>query len=352
MGQAGILPLSRTGTVVLRIQNLGQKGGARQGEQRTQQPSHPVPCPSENLQHGHTHRPDNTSKGPPQPGGRAPVAIKGWGGGRCAAFTLKRNVLQVQSGRRGKGGQGRGKRQSFPCRRGERQGEGRGCGRPVAGRRGALAWACSSVHPGGAGAGATGEPAEGAVRPLRRPRGDTSPSCRRLGPPAGEGLPGSPTASSSLAYSPAAESARARRSPAARPPALSRPPPSAAVRAQPRPQHPQPAPGPGHAVLPVPRRVPGRDLREYLARPAPRLRARAACSSAPAAPRPSTPHRFPAFVCRAGWGRGAPPSAGPGGWPRPTCPSEPVVSVARPLGQTGRHGRLVLLGTQNVPLCL
>lgn len=227
MGQAGILPLSRTGTVVLRIQNLGQKGGARQGEQRTQQPSHPVPCPSENLQHGHIHRPDNTSKGPPQPGGRAPVAIKGWGGGRCAAFTLKRTVLQVQSGRRGKGGQGRGKRQSFPCRRGERQGEGRGCGRPVAGRRGALAWACSSVHPGGAGAGATGEPAEGAVRPLRRRRGDTSPSCRRLGPPAGEGLPGSPTASSCLAYSPAAESARARRSPAARPPALSRPPPSA-----------------------------------------------------------------------------------------------------------------------------
>lgn len=70
----------------------------------------------------------------------------------------------------------------------------------------------------------------------------------------------------------------------------------------------------------------------------------------PRVPAPRT--GFPAFVCRAGWGRGAPPSAGPGGWPRPTCPSEPVVSVARPLGQTGRHGRLVLLGTQNVPLCL
>lgn len=37
------------------------------------------------------------------------MSIKGWGGGRCAAFTLKRTVLQVQSGRRGKGGQGWGR---------------------------------------------------------------------------------------------------------------------------------------------------------------------------------------------------------------------------------------------------
>lgn len=46
MGQAGILPLSSTGTLVLRIQNPGQKGGARQGKQRTlgnQQPFQLVP---------------------------------------------------------------------------------------------------------------------------------------------------------------------------------------------------------------------------------------------------------------------------------------------------------------------
>lgn len=237
MGQAGNLPPSSTGTLVLRIQNPGQKGGARQGEQRTQdnqQPSHLVPCPSVNLQHGHIHRPDNTSKGPPQPGGRAPRAHQGLGWREVCCLHLEAYRPPNPEWQARERRPGPGKRQSFPCRRGERQGEGRGCGRPVAGRRGALAWACSSVHPGGAGA--AGEPAEGAVRPLRRPRGDTSPSCRRLGPPAGEGLPGSPTASSCLAYSPAAESARARRPPAARPPALSLSP--AALRRSPRPASP------------------------------------------------------------------------------------------------------------------
>lgn len=137
---------------------------------------------------------------------------------------------------------GPGKRQSFPRRRGESEGKGRGCGRPVAGRRGALAWACSSVHPGGAGAGAAGEPAEGAVRPLRRPRGDTSPSCRRLGPPAGEGLPGSPTASSCLAYSPAASPpVRAGRQLPARSLAR-RPPPQSAPSLARTPRSPRPAP--------------------------------------------------------------------------------------------------------------
>lgn len=224
--------------------------------------------------------------------------------------------------------QGRGK-VSLPGREeGREGGVARGCGRPVAELRGAVAAAaspaCSSVRPGAAGA-----PAEGAVRPLRRPRGDSAPSCRRLGPPAGEGLPASHSVFL-LGAQLHGESAHARR-PAGCPPVhpLARRPPPQSAPSLVSTASLQPALGSGHAVLPVPRRVPRRDLREYPALPAPPgpRRPQLGSRSPPRAPR-----RSPAFVCGAARGRGAPPSLKPAGRHGPRA------HASRPQGQTPPAG--------------
>jgi hypothetical protein len=118
--------------------------------------------------------------------------------------------------------------------------------------------ACPTMRPGGAGAGAgaAGAPAEGAVRPMWRRHGKFSPSCRRLGPPAGEGLSASPTAPSCLAHI----SRRAAPSPLVRAlPADSRPPPPPPPPPLGRSPRPRLAPPPAQPLASSPRaRVPPR----------------------------------------------------------------------------------------------
>lgn len=118
--------------------------------------------------------------------------------------------------RRGRGGRGRGRGglAGVTARVAGAVGRGRRVGR-VPGRRVAgavtgclvrwLGRGCDarqaqwSVGPGGAGAGAAGVPAEGAVRPAWRTQGAARsllPPPQPLGPPAGEGLRASPTAAS------------------------------------------------------------------------------------------------------------------------------------------------------------
>lgn len=171
----------------------------------------------------------------------------------------------------------------------------RGCGAASAG------W---PVCPGGAGA--AGAPAEGAVRPARRTHGAARsllPPQPPLGPPAGEGLPASPAVASCfqlvLAASPPVRSwepwlrAASRRSrrrplgPCQRPSLAPRPARPARARS-PRP-HAAPPPAPGHAVLPVPRRVPRRDRREYPSPRPPRCPPRVPRLPPPAAPLPAAP---------------------------------------------------------------
>lgn len=140
------------------------------------------------------------------------------------------------------------------------------------------------------------------MHPARRTHGAARsllPPQPPLGPPAGEGLPASPTVASCFQHvlaacrrsgrerpgrQPPAAAAAARSAPAGAPASpLGRHGPLApAVRASRR-----PTPVPGHAVLPVPRRVPRRDRREY---PSPRLpRVPPPAAPLPAAPRPLRP---------------------------------------------------------------
>lgn len=233
-----------------------------------------------------------------------------------------------------------GKRQSFPSwarRRGG--GVARGCGRPVAERRGAASPACSSVRPGAAGA-----PAEGAVRPFRRPRGDSAPSCRRLGPPAGEGLPALPTASSCLAHCPTVSPPVHAGCPLARS--------HAALRRSPRPASPalppfSPRPDPAMLSFQYPDVY--RDETSVSTPLSPRPPTRASRSSVPAAP--ARPAPLPGLCLRSRPGRGAPPSLNLAGGLGPRVHARGQRRSAPRTDPPGRHGHLGPVGSQNVPLC-
>lgn len=238
-------------------------------------------------------------------------------------------------------GQGRGK-VSLPGREGREGGVARGCGRPVAERRGAASPACSSVRPGTAGA-----PAEGAVRPLWRPRGDSAPSCRRLGPPAGEGLPAWPTASSCLAHSPAVSPPVHAGPPAVCPLARSH----AALRRSPRPASPalptfSPRPAPVMLSFQYPDVY--RDETSVSIPLSPRHPARAVHGSDPAAPARPAPLPGPLFA-EPPRGRGAPPSAEPAGGRGPRAHARGQRHPAPRTDPRGSHGRLGPVGSQNGP---
>lgn len=154
MGQADILPLSSTGTVVLRIQNLGQKGGARQGEQRTQdnqQPSHLLPCQSVNLQHGHIHRPDKhlqRTSAAWRPGSRAHQGL-GWREVCCLHLEAYRPPSPEWQARERRPGLGEEAKFPLPARREARRGARlREAGRRAAWRAGVGVLLCASWRRG------------------------------------------------------------------------------------------------------------------------------------------------------------------------------------------------------------